>query len=228
VVPLTVHVLRKDGFKDDINLVLKNAPPGMSLDGARIPHGRSSVRVTLTATGKPLEQPVSIRLEGQVRRAKGTIVRSAIPSDNVMQAFLWRHLAPTQEIMVAFSRARRGRHAVRVATPRLRIPAGGTAEVRLSGPRKRRGRSIKLELSDPPKGLSLDEVRYERTSAVLKFKVEGDALKPGYADNVIVEAFLEFDKKAQGNKKTGKRNKRRRRRFSLGVLPAIPFEIVQP
>lgn len=228
VVPLTVHVLRKDGFKDDINLVLKNPPQGFSLEGTRIPNGRSSVRVTLTAGGQPLAQPVKLRMEGQVRRASGTMTRPAIPTDNVMQAFLWRHLAPSQDIMIAFSRARKGRHAIRVATPRVRIPAGGSAEVRLSGPRKQKGRTFKLMLSEPPKGISLEEVRYERTAAVLKLKAEGDALKPGYADNLIVEAFIEYEMKARGKKDEKKKKKKRKGLYALGVLPAIPFEIVQP
>jgi hypothetical protein len=54
-------------------------------------------------------------------------------------------------------------------------------------------------------------------------KFGGDVLRAGVCDNLIVEAFAEFVAGKQADKGT-----KPKRRVSLGVLPAIPFEIVQP
>ena len=51
---------------------------------------------------------------------------------------------------------------------------------------------------------------------------DGDALPVGFADNLIVGAFME----TQGQQQSGQKPKKKRRYF-LGVLPAISFEIVQ-
>ena len=58
-----------------------------------------------------------------------------------------------------------------------------------------------------------------------RLKVEGDAAKPGFADNLIVDLSAEFDRKMKA--KDGKRATTQKRWIALGVLPAIPFEVVK-
>ena len=53
-------------------------------------------------------------------------------------------------------------------------------------------------------------------------KADGDVTRVGFADNLIIEASAEMTGRKQGGKPPKKR------RVSLGVLPAISFEIVQP
>ena len=48
-VPVWVYAVRKDGFDGDIEIALDGAPAGFTLSGGTIPHGRDSVRMTLTA-----------------------------------------------------------------------------------------------------------------------------------------------------------------------------------
>ena len=47
--PVWVYAVRKDGFDGDIEVALNGAPAGFTLSGGTIPHGRDSVRMTLTA-----------------------------------------------------------------------------------------------------------------------------------------------------------------------------------
>ena len=54
------------------------------------------------------------------------------------------------------------------------------------------------------------------------FVLKADDKHTGYADNLIVEAFTEQNARRNGAA-TGQKQ-----RVSLGVLPAIPFEIVTP
>ena len=41
IVPITVYALRRDGFDGEIALALKDAPPGFTLSGGRVPAGRT-------------------------------------------------------------------------------------------------------------------------------------------------------------------------------------------
>jgi len=66
-------------------------------------------------------------------------------------------------------------------------------------------------------------VKVVRGGLTFQLKVAGDAAKAGYAGNAIVEAFTEYEVKGKGGK-----GPKRKRRASVGVLPAVPFVVVQP
>ena len=104
----------------------------------------------------------------------------------------------------------------------VRIPAGGTAPVRIKIPKRPMLRNVRLELGEPPEGLTIQDVNVVPEYLTFVLKADEHALQVGFADNLIVEAFMEM----AGRQKDGKPLKQNRR-ISLGVLPAIPFEIVQ-
>ncbi len=221
-VPLCVHALRKDGFDGDIELVLKDAPAGFALNGGRIPRGQDSVRMTLEAPLRPTGRPVALRLEGRALIGGQTVSRPVVPSEDMMQAFLYRHLAPCQELVVSVRKPRfRGRLFGLADSDSVRVPAGGTTQVRIRAPKHPKLREVELELSEPPEGLTLQEVTVVPGGLAFRLNADGDALEPGFADNMIVEAFMETEVAGRGGKAP------QRRRVSLGVLPAMPLEIVQ-
>jgi hypothetical protein len=223
-VPITVHALRKDGFDGDIVLALKDAPPGFVLDGSRIPGGRDVVRMTLTAPFEPLEQPAVLQLEGRAEIGGETVTRPVVPAEDMMQAFAYRHLTPSQELMVAVKGAKRRVPYAELAEPGpVRIPAGGTVQVTIKTPKNPKAQEVQLALSDPPKGMTLQEVAVVPEGLAFTLKADGDALKAGFADNLIVEGFTEPAGPPQNAKAP-----KQKPRVSLGFLPAIPFEIVQP
>jgi len=227
VAPFTVHVLRKDGFEGDIELVLKEAPPGFALSGGRVPGGRDRVRMTLAAPREPVDQPVVLQLEGRARIDGETVSRPVVPSEDVMQAFLYRHLVPSQELTVVLRRTRWRPLPVELAgLGSVRIPVGGTALVRINAPRLPRIGTIDLVPSEPPKGVSLDDVRVVPGGLTFQVKVDGEGVKTGFADNLIVEVFRETEVKKEGE--DGAKPATQTRRVSLGFLPAIPFVVVQP
>jgi hypothetical protein len=222
-VPVSVHVSRKDGFNGDIELALKDAPAGFKLDGGRIPSGMDCIRMTLTAPGEPIGQPIVLHLEGRARIGEQTVIRPVVPAEDMMQAFAYRHLVPSQELMAAVTGPKRRGAGVELAgdTP-IRIPAGGTAQVQVKTPKGPMLQDINLELSDPPKGVTLQDVSVAPGLLTLVLKADPDVVKAGLTDNLIVEAFIE----PAGRQQDGKPAKQKQR-VSLGVLPAIPFEIVQ-
>jgi len=219
---LTVHALRKDGFDGDIELVLADAPAGFALSGGWIPRGRHRARMTLSAPPKPLARPVVLRLEGRTQAGGKTVTRPVVPADNVMQAFLWRHLAPSRQLMVAVTKPRWNAFPARlVGRGPIKIPAGGTAQVKLKSSKRRRGQ-IALSPVEPPEGISVSDVKTVADGLTFQLKADGKAAKAGLADNLIIEASAEYDVRVKG-KPTGKK-----RRTSLGTLPAIPFVVVKP
>jgi len=192
---------------------------------ATLPGGREHVRVTLTAPPQPFDRPVVLQLEGWAQIGGGAVVRPAGPAEDMMQAFAYRHLVPSQAFMVSVTGARRFAPTVAlVGRGPVRIPAGGTARIQVAtSGRPLLGATVRLALSEPPDGVTLQEVTPAPGGLALVVRADTKAAQIGYADNLIVEAFAEFEAKRQGG--TAAAGKQQ---LSLGVLPAIPFEIVRP
>jgi len=220
-VPIWIHALRKDGFDGEIKVVLKDAPAGFELCGGRIPAGRDRVRVTLTLPAKAPARPVALQLEGRARIGGNTVKRLAVAADDVMQAFLYRHLVPAKDFLILVQKSRWGAPPVELAgNIPVQIPAGGSTKVRLKAAKRANFKGIQLQLSEPPEGLTIHDVTVVPNGLAFQLKADKDAIQ--IADNLIVEAFREFMVKRKDGKPTGQK-----RRNSMGVFPAIPFEIVQ-
>jgi len=222
-VPIWVNALRKDGFNGEIDVVLKDAPAGFELCGGRIPAGRDRVRVTLTVPAKASAEPVAIQLEGRASIGGQTIERPAVAADDVMQAFLYRHLVPAQEFLVFVQKSRWGVPPVELAgSSPVRIPAGGLAQVRIKTTGRANFKGVQLQLNEPPEGLTMHNVTVVPNGLAFQLKADENVMPKGFSDNLIVEAFRETVVKRKDGKPTGQI-----RRNSMGVFPAIPIEIVQ-
>ena len=220
-VPIWVHALRKDGFVGRIDVVLKDAPAGFKLNGGRIPARRDRVRVTLTMPAKAPAKPVALKLEGRASIGGHIIRRHAVAADDVMQAFLYRHLVPAQEFLVFVQKSRWGAPPVELAgNSPVRIPAGGSAMVRLKAAKRANFKGLQLQINGPPEGLSIHDVTVVPKGLSFQLKADKDVVS--IADNLIVEAFREYAVKKKDGTLTGQK-----RRNSMGVFPAIPIEIVR-
>ncbi|MHC4117412.1 MAG: PPC domain-containing protein [Planctomycetota bacterium] len=223
IVPISVHALRKDGYDGEIEVVLKNAPSGFKLEGGRIAPGRDSARMTLIAPSKPTPGPIPMQLEGRIRVAGKVITRTAVPADDVMQAFLYRHLVPAEEFVVMVQKSRWGAPQVELmGESPVRIPLGGSAEVTLKTRKTQTLKQLRLVLNKPPEGLTLHGLKVVPEGLKFKIKADEDTLKSGFADNLIVEVFREYNPKDKSGKTLPKR------RSPMGFFPAIPIEVVEP
>jgi len=222
-VPLTVYALRKDGFSGDITLALKDAPRAFMLSGALVPAHQDQVRLTLTVPPLPLNEPLSLGLEGRATIQGREIVRSAVPADDMMQAFAYRHLVPAQDLKVAVLKRGATRGLVRILSAQpVRIPAGGTARVRVGMPAPRFFDKIQFELSEPPDGITVRDASSDPRGTEITLQTDTAKVKPGLKGNLIVNVFGERTP-APGKAKA----KVNRQRVPLGTLPAIPFEVVR-
>lgn len=236
-VPVTVFALRKDGFKGEIDLALSGAPAGFALSGARIPANGVSVRMTLRAPAKPLDRLIHLKIEGSAAIDGRKVTRPAVPAEDMMQAFAYRHLVPSQELLVAVPRPRRPTPLVELAdSGPVRIPMGGTARVRVKTPPRMPPGEIQLQFSEAPDGLTIGDVDIQRESMTFEVVADDDMGGSDLAGNLIVEAFM----KPKATQPAAKASAtaapatvpntpaaKAPQRVFLGVLPAIPFEVVQ-
>jgi hypothetical protein len=245
LIPVTAHAVRKDGFEGEIELILEDAPEGLLLSGGRIPAGRDSVRMTLAPPPKRSDRPLRPKIVARARVAGRTVTRRAIPAEDMMQAFGLRHLVQAKHLLVDLSRTRRRGPAMRLASDRpARIPAGGSAEVRVVTPRSPKLDQFKFVLSDPPAGVSLRRVKAKGQSLILVVAAERGKAQLGLAQNLIVEAYTKYVPGKGGGKRNAKgkgkgkakakaktkgkaKAAQQTRLVFAGVLPAVPFVIVR-
>jgi hypothetical protein len=221
-----VYALRRDGFSDDIALELKGAEnDGFALGGAVIPGGADRVRLTLAAPRAPTSQPVSLVLEGRATVDGRELRRDAVPAEDMMQAFLYRHLVPSKELLVSVSgRASAGPLVKFLERDPVTIPLGGEARVRVQLPPVRFEDRIRFELSEPPEGLTIRSTSATSRSGELVLQCDRAKAKPGIKGNLIITAFAE--RPAGSGTSGGKPSAQQQRRYPLGTLPAVPFEII--
>ncbi|MBM4153923.1 MAG: hypothetical protein FJ221_02695 [Lentisphaerae bacterium] len=224
--PLTVFAFRRDGFDGEIAVELQDAPKGFVLAGGRIPKGEDKVRLTLLPPPEGTNHAVRLKMQGVATILGREVRRPAVPSDDMMQAFFYRHLVPAETLLAnVVSRGFRPPPPPRIlADGPVRIPAGGTAPVRVLVPGRTFVKNIQIELNEPPEGLTIEKVNWSEQNAEILLKADGDKAKAGIRGNLIVDllgdgsAFRPKDAKPpQGGGG---------RKIPLGVLPAIPFEVV--
>jgi len=224
-VPITVYALRKDGFSGDIALRLKDAPPGFTLSGGWVPSGQDKMRLTLTAAPAPREEPYKLSLEGRAKIGGREIRRTAQPAEDMTQAFIYHHLVPAEDWMVAVTaRGWRPRRPLELLGEQpVRLPVGQTAQVRMATPRRLPLDRLQFVLSEPPEGIAIENVSADGGGLEILLRANAEKVKPGLKGNLIVSIFLERVVGGRDGKQKGKK-----RRIPLGALPAISFETVAP
>lgn len=95
---VTVYAIRKDGFTGPIKLGLKDAPDGFSARFATLPADQPVARLTVKTNLTETKEPVRLVVEGRATLRDREVARAAVPAEDRMQAFLWRHLVPAQEL----------------------------------------------------------------------------------------------------------------------------------
>ncbi len=96
---LTVYAVRKDGFTGTIKLEVKDAACGFTLQGPALTGTQCVARVTLKTSLVKTDEPVPVVIQGVASNGTQRLVRDAVPAEDRMQAFLWRHLVPAQELI---------------------------------------------------------------------------------------------------------------------------------
>ena len=95
---VTVYAIRKDGFDGPIKLSFKDLPKGLTSPGATLAAKKDVVRLGIKTSLRKMEKPVNLTVVGNATVGKRAIVHAAGPAEDIMQAFLWRHLLPAEDL----------------------------------------------------------------------------------------------------------------------------------
>ncbi len=226
----TVRALRSDGCNEAIQLEAKNLPPGFEMSDAAIPAGADMTRFTITAPKKIAKKTVSPEISGTATIDGQPVTRSAVPVDDQMQAFLYRHLVPALELVLA-----------PVEQPaaiifEVRVPASGVIELPLgeevklyANGRFRKGiTGAKLKLDHPPEGVTVVKSWIGRKKAKGKTADGKPKFEKGMATGQIVLKAEEPLKPGDKISLVVVAEVRKGRETSLYPAPAIPIQIVRP
>jgi hypothetical protein len=140
-VAFTVRTTRLDGYDQPIKLEVKNLPVGFEMSKATIPADSDMTRFTITAPLEFLQESISPEITGWGLVNGSSIERTARPVDDTMQAFLYRHLVPAQELVLTPVEQRPA------VSFELKVPATGVIELPL-------GKEVRIQLTGHLRGLT--------------------------------------------------------------------------
>lgn len=196
--PLTIHAIRRDGFNGAIALSLEDSRPGLSLDGALIPEGADKAVLTVSAA-RNSAGPHAPRILGRAVVDGTSLIREAIPAENLMQAFLYQHLLPFREETVFVSRQGAPFSLMpRIGKEGLVMSPGHEATLPLTIVRRSGfDGPIKLQLVDPPKGISLRKgyISAGRKEALMTLSADSK-ITVGLNGNLIFTAIMQRERDA--------------------------------
>ncbi|HUT93969.1 MAG TPA: PPC domain-containing protein [Thermoguttaceae bacterium] len=95
---VSVYAIRKEGFTGPLKLSLKDPPAGFSSSTVTLPEDKEMVRLALKASLRGTKEPVSLAVEGRALIGEQEVAREAVPAEDRMQAYLWRHLVPAEDL----------------------------------------------------------------------------------------------------------------------------------
>lgn len=93
----SVQVIPHDGFVGSVSFSLAQSPPGIRLSGGPLPSGSTTASLTLHAALNTSLGVMPLQLVGQSQVGGRTVVHPAVPADDMMQAFAYHHLVPSQQ-----------------------------------------------------------------------------------------------------------------------------------
>ena len=198
-------------------LKLKDAPANFILSGASVPAGQDHVRLTLTVAKTPGAQPLSIQLTGKATVEGREVMRTAVPAEDMEQAFMYHHIVAEDAWMVRVIGSGSGTSWRPIIDKAVTLQSGTATSFELPVPSFMSG--VQLALNDPPEGFSIQKVTADRNGISVLVSVQGDKAKPGLKGNLILDAF----KEVAANPAAGIRQARKQ---PMGTLPAVPFEVV--
>jgi hypothetical protein len=97
---VNVYAIRKDGFNGPITLRLTEPVAGFDARPVTLPANAEKIAFNIRDTGKNLKGVIPAVITGTAQINGKPETRQAVPAEDWMQAFLWRHLVPAQELVI--------------------------------------------------------------------------------------------------------------------------------
>ncbi|TWU44866.1 putative subtilase-type serine protease precursor [Novipirellula aureliae] len=93
---VNVYAIRKDGFDGDIQIRLNDSVKRFSASSPGMKKAADSTKIWIKSLRNAKDSPSEILIEGIAEIDGQQVVRRAVACEDKMQAFLWRHLVPTE------------------------------------------------------------------------------------------------------------------------------------
>jgi hypothetical protein len=224
-VPITVHALRRDGFDDPIHLSLVEPPEGFKLGGAVVPGKADQMRMTLTVPTAATADPFMLEMDGlSVGSSRHRrFSRPALPAESMMQAFLWTQIVPAEQWAVLVNGKPVDKIPMAFAPiERIKLRLGGPTPLAAVPTEKHPpANELRVQLKDPPKGITVEKTAVEGPGLTVTLATDAKTVEPELEGNLIFEVFREWTPAPTEGMPAPKQQ-----RWSYGLLPAIPFEVV--
>ena len=199
-VALLIHALRQDGFRGAITLALDPAAvaAGLCLDGGRIPAGVDRLWVTVSARADATAATLSPTLVGSATIEDATVVRPLVPAEDLMQAFLYRHLVPSRAQVVDLA-AKPAPYTITWPTPggctlpsgkETTLPVGIVRTANFDGP-------VQIQGVNLPKGVTVrrGHIPAGQSTGQVVIRVER-SVEVGQRDNLNFAAVMAIERPA--------------------------------
>jgi hypothetical protein len=92
---ITLQLVRKDGFVGPVKVAVKDPSKCFLAAPMSISGTQSTARLWVRTTLPAMPQPLELTIEGRANIGGEVVVHAAVPAEDRMQAFLWRHLVPS-------------------------------------------------------------------------------------------------------------------------------------
>ncbi|MBI4979553.1 MAG: PPC domain-containing protein [Spirochaetes bacterium] len=226
--PVTVHVTRHGGFDGAITLSLTNAPKELTISGGIVRFNNNTLRVTLSAAPTITTNQLMPHIVGTAMIDGREVSHIALPAEDMMQAFAYRHIVPSENFYLTCVARPRAALMIDTSDPIVSLRPGeektfllkmlyGNVKVTAMLPKVR----LQYELETDIPGMTLlSPEPVANTAPVLVVKTD-PAIKKGLRGNIVVNAFV-----ISGQQKDSLGRPIPQKQF-LCTFPALPFEVVQ-
>ena len=192
----TVHALRYGGFTGEIQLSVLDAPPGLELQRTVIPAGSDTTRIAVAAKPGAEEQIMALEIEGTAECGSRITHRRAVPAEDMMQAFIYRHWVAAKQFLVRVSEPE-------PVTITLNVPKDGVfrarpgTDITISASARWNNRNaqknVRLALAQPPEWLTLKNGNIGGQGGNMVLAVSPNA-EPGDKATVLLNGTVRIDK----------------------------------
>ena len=211
--PFTVNAVRKDGFDGEITLACDT--PGYVISGGKIPAGADSVTATIVLPAQSATPVQRISIAGEADAGGTRIRRTAVPADDMLQAFIYHHLVPAGELLAFTPADAKSRPTLGVDSAPLVLKPGESARIKCRIPQHLRDGS-RVVLQDPPDGVAVAGISMSPHGFDIALLLDASKLKAGSAGNLVFEVMAS---------KPDKKDPSKTNTWSAGYLPAVPYQV---
>ena len=217
---LTAVAVRRDGFNGEINLDVNNLPKGYTIGGNIIPPGEDETLVTISAPAtakQSIIRPIVLGRADVNKRVQPEkiITHTAQAVDRQMQAFIYYHYVPSDEVLLSVMD---GRIPIRLSIVNeggkiLELPRNGAAQVTVRV--KRLGKTkgpVQISADSLPKNIKVRKATIpagkNETTVTITTNVR---VSVGFRFNLILVGTL----------------KAKKQKAVAVMAPAIPIKVVK-